>query len=74
MENTVNDYSDIIDDEAVRMQMADLEETIQLHEKAFFGQPRKVKYENFDFENSDMMKRYRENEDLLKGEVPPKFI
>lgn len=64
MEDSKTDYSDFIDEEAVRLQMSDLEETIALHEKAFHGKPQGRTYENYDFENSRVMKNYRESQEL----------
>ena len=64
MENSETGYSDFIDEEAVRMQMNDIEETIALHEEAFFGKPRGRVYENYDFDNSQVMKNFRESEEM----------
>ena len=64
MENNTTDYSDFIDDEVVRMQMDDFEKTVQLHEKAFFGKPQGRRYDNYDFENSQVMKNFRESKEL----------
>jgi hypothetical protein len=59
-------YGSIIDDEAVRMQMADLDETIQMHEQRWNGKVPVVRYQDFDLENSDINKRCKENQDLYQ--------